>query len=64
MSSRDPGLAQATQYGYTVRKHRYLISAVAVYVDLRQDNSVKSWLMTASYQANRLAGPENHPADQ
>ncbi|MFE6175973.1 hypothetical protein [Streptomyces sp. NPDC056464] len=61
---RDSGLAQATWDAYTVRKHRYVISAVAVYVDLRQDESVKSWLTTASYEANRLAGPENHPANQ
>ncbi|KUL80402.1 MULTISPECIES: hypothetical protein [unclassified Streptomyces] len=56
-------LSRATQFGYTAWKHRYLISAVAVYVDLRQDDSVKSWLVSASQRGSTAAGPENHPAN-
>ncbi|MFE5188712.1 hypothetical protein [Streptomyces sp. NPDC056628] len=56
-------VSRATQYGYTGSKHRYLISAVALYVDLRQDDSVKSWLVTASSRGLTTAGPQNHPAN-
>lgn len=50
-------LRRATQYGYTGANHRYLVSTVAVPVDLRQDDRVKSWLVTASYRASVVAGP-------
>ncbi|MEU6350193.1 hypothetical protein ABZ896_12780 [Streptomyces sp. NPDC047072] len=57
-------LRGATQYGYTGSSHRYLVSTVAVPVDLRQDDRVKSWLVTASYRASVVAGPGNYPGNR
>lgn len=57
-------LSRATQYGYTGTTHRYLVATLAVYIDLRRDSGVKSWLTTASYRASAVAGPANYPGNR
>ncbi|MFF4207985.1 hypothetical protein ACFYZE_01210 [Streptomyces sp. NPDC001796] len=61
---RDSDALQATQFGYTSWKHRYLIRTVALYIDLRQDNGVLPWLVAASNQGCVSAGPDNYPANR
>ncbi|MFJ2904182.1 hypothetical protein [Streptomyces sp. NPDC087212] len=61
---RGEALSRATQNGYTGSKYRYLVSTLAVYIDLRQDAGGVAWLTAAAYRACEVAGPANYPGNR
>ncbi|MBS2552179.1 serine/threonine protein kinase [Catenulispora sp. NL8] len=48
----------AQEYGYVQPDHRYLVHAVAFYVNLTSDQSARAWLDAAATSAAKLGGPQ------
>jgi serine/threonine protein kinase len=55
-SSKDTTNAQ--QYGYIQPNHRYLVHAVAMYVNLTSDAAAQDWLKPAATSAAKQGGPQ------
>ncbi|WHT17390.1 serine/threonine-protein kinase [Crossiella sp. CA-258035] len=48
---------RATQYGYLMRRHRYVTHARALYVNLSRGTVELPWVTAAAYRAAEVAGP-------
>ncbi|NUR59649.1 MAG: serine/threonine protein kinase [Catenulispora sp.] len=48
----------AQQYGYLQPNHRYLVHAVAMYVNLTSDATAQDWLKPAATSAAKQGGPQ------
>ena len=55
-SGKDTTNAQ--QYGYIQPNHRYLVHAVAMYVNLTSDAAAQDWLKPAATSAAKQGGPQ------
>ncbi|MFJ1790633.1 hypothetical protein [Kitasatospora griseola] len=50
-------IRRATQSGYRMHNHRYLLGSRAIYINLTTDSSAEEWTTPAAYAAITEAGP-------
>ncbi|KAA2261094.1 serine/threonine protein kinase [Solihabitans fulvus] len=53
-------ISRATQAGYVTNNHRYLIHALALYINLGVDPDVEQWVDAAAHRAVDVVGPDNY----
>jgi hypothetical protein len=58
-----PSFDTATQSGYVITSHRYLIHTVAFYITLAQDPGETQWVAAAAWRAAQVVGPLNYPGN-
>jgi len=55
---------RATQAGYIGTSHRYVTHALALYINLEQNDSVKPWVDSAALAASYASGPQNYTGNR
>jgi hypothetical protein len=55
---------QAVYEQWSEQNHRYVIAALAVYVNMSNDSTVKPWLQSAAKKAVDAVGPQNYSGNQ
>ncbi|WP_412538909.1 serine/threonine-protein kinase [Longispora sp. K20-0274] len=56
--------SNARKAGYTRQHHRYLVSSIALYINLTEDTTADPWLDAAAKKAVEEAGPENYSGNR
>ncbi|MFD5564676.1 hypothetical protein [Kitasatospora griseola] len=57
LCDRGTDIRSATQSGYRMNSHRYLLQSRALYINLTTDSSAEEWTNAAAYAAITEAGP-------